>query len=126
MPATRPRLDRALAEIGGRMKPGDTLFIFITDHGKLARLDGRLKPVARLWGDQVGGEEFQAMLRDHLPESCWTAVLAAQCWGRWFLRDVTRPNTLLIAPGRPNWIWSSQDYSIFPLRFCEALLGKTS
>ncbi len=85
-PATRPRLDRALAEIGGRMKPGDTLFVFITDHGKLARLEGGLKPVARLWGDQVGGEEFDAMLREHLPASCWTAVLAAQCWGHWFLR----------------------------------------
>jgi hypothetical protein len=122
--ATRPELDRALAEIGLRMKPGDLLFIFITDHGRLERLAGRLKPVARLWGDRVGGEEFNALLKAHIPESCWTAVLAAQCWGRWFLKDASRPNTLFIAPGRPAWIWSNQDYSIFPLRFCEALLGK--
>ncbi len=65
------------------------------------------------------------MIRAHIPDVCWIAVLAAQCWSRWFLEDVTRPNTLLIAPGRPIWIWSSQDTSIFPQRFCEALLEKS-
>ena len=124
-PATKAELARAFADIGRGMRPGDSLFVFITDHGKLAPVDGRLKPIAGLWGDRLAGRELDALLRAHIPESCWAAVLAAQCWGRSFLKDVTRPNTLLIAPGRPNWIWSNQDYSIFPQRFCEALLGKS-
>jgi len=41
-----------------------------------------------------------------------------------FLKRVTRPNTMLMTPARPNWIWSGQNYSVFPYHFCEALLGK--
>jgi len=122
--ATKYELEKTMASIGQRMKPGDSLFIFITDHGKLGRFSGRIQPYAGLWGDRLTGSELQDMLARHIPDSSWVTVLAAQCWGRIFLKPVSRPNTLLISPARPNWIWSDSDYSVFPYHFCEALLGK--
>jgi hypothetical protein len=123
-PATRFAFEQALGMIGRKMKPTDSLFIFITDHGTISPVNGRLKAVAALWDGKISGREFQEMLASHIPKSCWTAILATQCWSAMFLREVTRPNTMLIASGRPNWIWSSPDYSVFPQLFCEALLGK--
>lgn len=123
-PATRSALHQALDGIGRRMSATDSLFIFITDHGMLSSIEGRIRPVAGLWGGKISGREFQEMIASHIPESCWTAILATQCWSAMFLREVTRPNTMLIASGRPIWIWSSQDYSLFPQLFCEALLAK--
>ena len=123
-PATRSALHQAFGVIGRKMSPTDSLFIFITDHGMLSSVRGRIKPVAALWDDKISGREFQEMIASHIPESCWTAILATQCWCAMFLREVTRPNTMLIASGRPIWIWSSQDYSLFPQLFCESLLGK--
>lgn len=123
-PATKSALSQALDMIGRKMGPTDSLYIFITDHGTLSSAKGRIEAVAGLWGEKINGRELQDMIESHIPGSCWTAILGAQCWSAMFLRKVTRPNTMLIASGRPVWIWSSQDYSFFPKLFCEALLEK--
>jgi len=122
--ATKAEMEKTMSVIGQRMKPGDSLFLFITDHGKLGRFSGRIQPYAGLWGDTLTGPELRQMLARNIPASSWVTIMAAQCWGKMFLDKVIRPNTLFITPARPNWIWSDQDYSVFPYHFCEALLGK--
>jgi hypothetical protein len=123
-PATRESLRDALSRLGSYMGPGDSLLVFMTDHGQFRIVGGRPRAVAMLWDGEITGEDLDAMLRATIPASAWLAIVAAQCHSVWFLREIHRPNTLLIASGRPLWIWSNQHYSIFPYGLCEALLGE--
>ena len=122
-PASRETLRATLARIGSSMRTGDSLFIFMTDHGQWRVTGGRPRAVAVLWNGEMTGEEFDDLLREAIPASAWVAILAAQCHSLWFLREVRRPNTLLMASGRPLWIWSNQHYSVFPYHFFAALAG---
>ena len=76
-------------------------------------------------GEELSGEELNDLLLETLPPDIWVTILAAQCWSANFLKSIERPRTILMAPGRPNWIWSDHDYSIFPYLFCEALLQRS-
>lgn len=123
-PATRDAFRAALAVLGRTLPVDGRLFIFLTDHGQL-RLEGTsLRAALMLWGGEVLGSEFDAWLREALPQTVYVTVLAAQCHGGIFLGQVTRPNTLLMSAGWPLWIWSDQDYSVFPYHFFGALLGR--
>lgn len=124
-PATRECLEASLSGTGARLRSGDRLFLFFTNHGKLRFKHGRFSAVVRLWGDEISGSELDDLLRRTLPAETWVTVLATQCWGERFLRAVKRPRTVLMAPGRPNWIWSDHDYSVFPFLFCKALLRRS-
>lgn len=124
-PATRPCFVSTLKSIGKSMRRGDRFFLFFTGHGKIRFKKRRFVAVARLWGDEISGDEFELILQETLPPETWVTILASQCWGEMFLKRVNRPRTVLMAPGRPNWIWSNYDYSIFPYLFCEALLQRT-
>jgi len=123
--ATLVSLERSLSDLGRIMKPGSRLALYFTDHGQL-RLDGwKIRGVAMLWnGGELRGSELDRLLQKYIPESCWVAVIATQCHAKLFLDEITRPKTLLIASGRPLWIWSTQDYSVFPYHFCGAILGR--
>jgi hypothetical protein len=124
-PATRECFEATLSGIGSRLRSEDRLFLFFTDHGKLRFKHGRFYAVVRLWGDEISGNELDGLLRRALPADTWVTVLATQCWGETFLKAVKRPRTVLMAPGRPNWIWSDHDYSVFPFLFCKALLQRS-
>lgn len=124
-PATRKQLALALRSIGEQIPPEGRLFLFFTDHGKLRFRRGRFYAVVRLWGEEISGEELNRLLLETLPPEIWVTILAAQCWSVEFLKRIDRPRTILMAPGRPNWIWSDHDYSIFPYLFCEALLQRS-
>jgi hypothetical protein len=123
--ATLISLERSLSELGRLMKSDSRLALCLTDHGQL-RLDGRkLTSVAMLWNkDELRGKELDRLLRRYVPETCWVAVIATQCHAKLFLNEVTRSRTMLVASGRPLWIWSTQDYSVFPYHFCGAILGR--
>jgi len=121
-PATLENFKATLHAIGSSIKQEDRVFIFFTDHGKLRFQGFKTYAVVRLWGDEISGDDFQDVLSEAIPSKVWVTVLATQCWGESFLKRVKRKRTVLMAPGRPNWIWSDHDYSVFPYLFCEALI----
>jgi len=123
-PATKAAMQDALQGLGQGLMAGDTLTVMLTDHGQL-RLDGlSLRAVAMLWGAELTGAEFDGMLRAAVPPEVWVAVVATQCHSSLFLDEVTRERTVLMASGWPLWIWSTQDYSVFPYHFCQALVQR--
>ncbi len=123
-PGTIDALSRALDDIGRSLPPDGRLLIFMTGHGQLRWRSG-LTSAAMTWGaGELRGDELDRMLRQSIPPSCWVAVVATQCHSDLFLREVTRPRTLLVASGRPLWIWSSEDYSVFPYQLAGAWLGR--
>ena len=124
-PGTIEALERAVRDLGRTMRPDSRLLVFFTDHGQLRMQGTRFRGVAMMWdGGELRGEDLDRMLRSSVPAGCWVGIVAAQCHSKLFLNEVTRPNTLLIAAGVPLWIWSTQDYSIFPYHLCGALLGR--
>lgn len=117
-------LSRTLAEAGRWLPPDGRLLIFLTGHGQLRWRRG-VAAVAMTWnGGELGGAELSRLLTESLPSSCWVAVVATQCHSNLFLGEVTRPRTLLVASGRPLWIWSSEDYSVFPYHLAAAWIGR--
>lgn len=123
-PATKEAISESLALLGKQMGAGDCLVVALTDHGQL-RLEGsRLRSVAMLWGEEMTGTWFGTAIEAHVPATASVLLLAAQCHGALFLDEITRDRTVCIAPGWPLWIWSDQDYSVFPYHFCGALLQK--
>lgn len=123
-PATRAALEDAIREAGQRLGRGEGLLLAMTDHGQLRFDDWRLRAVAMLWEEELHGEELGAMLEEHIPDDAWVAVVAMQCHGEIFLGEIDRSRTMLIASGSPLWIWSTQDYSVFPYHFAAALLRR--
>lgn len=123
-PGTRAALERELAALGADVKPGEEVFLFLTDHGQLRVKDGHVRAVALFWNEELAGTELDAMLRRSLPADAHLTVLAAQCHSARFLEEVQRPHTTMMASGAPLWIWSDQDYSVFPYWFSAALLGR--
>jgi len=123
-PATVDALATTLREVGRSLRPGDRLLLFFTGHGQL-RIGGGLHSVAMMWeGGELRGTQLDGLLRASIPDSCWVAIVATQCHSKMFLDEVTRPRTLLIASGAPLWIWSTQDYGVFPYHLAGALLGR--
>jgi hypothetical protein len=83
-PATRSELRLALASLRARLKSGDTLLVFVTDHGTLdARdpLDNRIS----LWGarESVSVRELTGMF-SRLPASVRVVTLMSQCFSGGF------------------------------------------
>lgn len=122
-PATRARLETALADIGKTMGEGDSLVLYLIDHGQLRLRDGALTAVFMLWNEEIFPDELEAMIARHIPKGAWVAVGGSMCHSDIFFRDFQRPRTLVLAAGRPLWIWSTQTYSIFAYHFFAALLG---
>ena len=123
--ATATNIKSQLSDLGKLMTEKDLLFIFITDHGQLRWEQGSLRSVAMLWGEEFYGRDLQQWIKSSIGPEVWVAILAAQCHSALFLDEFSRENTVLMASGWPLWIWSSQDYSIFPYHFCEALLSRS-
>jgi hypothetical protein len=124
-PGTLEALGSALRDVGRTLPPGGgRLLLFLTGHGQL-RLGGHLHSVAMMWdAGELRGSDLDRLLRAALPENCWVAIVATQCHSKRFLDEVTRPQTLLVASGWPLWMWSTQDYGVFPYHLAGALLGR--
>ncbi len=83
-PATRSELRLALASLRSRLKPGDTLLIFVTDHGTVNMrdpLDNRIT----LWGarESVSVRELGSLL-NRLPADVRVVTLMSQCFSGGF------------------------------------------
>jgi hypothetical protein len=83
-PATRPELRLALASMRARLKPGDTLFIFVTDHGTVNMRDPVDNRIT-LWGarESVSVRELGSML-NRLPAEVRVVTLMSQCFSGGF------------------------------------------
>lgn len=123
-PGSIEAMSAALKDVGQSLRPDARLLVFLTGHGQL-RVDGGLVSVAMMWGGgELRGKDLDRVLRASVPDTCWVAVIATQCHSKIFLDEVTRSHTLLVASGWPLWIWSTQDYSVFPYHLAGALLGR--
>jgi len=83
-PATRAELRRTFGELKKRLQPGDTLLVFVTDHGTAnARdpLDNRIS----LWGAQesLSVRDLRALLA-RLPSQVRVVTLMSQCFSGGF------------------------------------------
>ncbi len=119
--ATIQNFTTALETVKKELLPGEDIFLFLTDHGQL-RWNSGLDSVALFWHQEFTSKDFASTI-NILPKDHKLTILAAQCHSSLFLKHVSRPNTELIASGYPLWIWSTQDYSVFPYHFAAALLG---
>jgi hypothetical protein len=83
-PATRSELRLALASLRARLKGGDTLFIFVTDHGTVNMRDP-LENRITLWGarESVSVRELAGML-NRLPANVRVVTLMSQCFSGGF------------------------------------------
>jgi hypothetical protein len=89
-PATRAELRRTFGELKARLQPGDTLLIFVTDHGTANPrdpLDNRIS----LWGahESLSVRDLRALLAG-LPAQVRVVTLMSQCFsgGFAYLYDV--------------------------------------
>ena len=83
-PATLASLSRALAELRARLRPGDTLLVYVTDHGTQGHrdpLDNRIS----LWGEHesVSARKLGALLA-RLPPTVRVVSLMSQCFSGGF------------------------------------------
>ncbi len=77
-PATRTSLGRAMAELADRMLPGDTLLLYVTDHGRRNNADLDDNAIV-LWGQELRVRELAAMLAP-LPDGVRVVALMSQCF----------------------------------------------
>ncbi len=77
-PASKAALNQWVHEHGPRLEAGDTLLIYVTDHGKKneANLDNN---TIVLWGESLSVKEFGMML-DRLPAGIRIVSLMSQCF----------------------------------------------
>jgi len=83
-PATRAELRRTFVELKTRLQPGDTLLVFVTDHGTANprdALDNRIS----LWGahESLSVRDLRALLA-RLPAQVRVVTLMSQCFSGGF------------------------------------------
>ncbi|MGB8296261.1 MAG: PDZ domain-containing protein [Polyangia bacterium] len=83
-PATRAELRRTFGELKKRLQPGDTLLVFVTDHGTANPrdpLDNRIS----LWGanESLSVRDLRALLAG-LPSQVRVVMLMSQCYSGGF------------------------------------------
>jgi len=85
-PATAAQLDAWFAEAAGWLRPGDTLLVFVTDHGEKNDQDLDQNSIV-LWGEQqhLRVEEFGRFLRRLHPE-VRVVLFMSQCFSGAFAR----------------------------------------
>lgn len=83
-PATLASLTRAVRELGGRLEPGDTLLVYVTDHGTQSRRDPTRNRIT-LWGARasISVARLGALLA-RLPRGVRVVSLMSQCYSGGF------------------------------------------
>lgn len=85
-PATRQALAAWFEHEGTRLGEGDTLLIYVTDHGHKNRDDLDDNTIS-LWGESLSVREFQTYL-DGLDPRVRTVLLMSQCYGGSFANAI--------------------------------------
>jgi hypothetical protein len=83
-PATRKSLARTIGELGARLRPGDTLLVYVTDHGTQSRRDPTGNRIT-LWGphESIPVAKLGALLA-RLPKTVRVVSLMSQCYSGGF------------------------------------------
>lgn len=82
-PASRAALSAWFENEGADLRPGDTLLVYVTDHGTRGR-DGPLSNRISLWdGEHVSAEEFGEWLEE-IPRGVQTVMWMSQCFSGGF------------------------------------------
>ncbi len=92
-PATLEALVNWVEQEGQQLEPGDTLFIYVTDHGKRNRKDLHNNSIV-LWGDELYVDEFKGLIAA-LPEQVRVVSLMSQCYSGAFanaMYDLDEPD----------------------------------
>jgi len=92
-PATREALNRWVEEEAPRLAPGDTLLIYVTDHGTKNRLDLDNNAIT-LWGEELSVNEFKQLIA-RLPQQVRVVALMSQCFSGSFanaMYDMDEPD----------------------------------
>jgi thiol-disulfide isomerase/thioredoxin len=84
LPATRSTIDRWFAEARTRLHPGDTLLLYVTDHGSQNARDPLDNKIV-LWGrrDSLSVRQLRGLL-DRLPTGVRVVALMSQCFSGGF------------------------------------------
>ncbi len=77
-PATKKELKRWFATEGTRLHRGDTLFVYVTDHGSKNKEDLTNNSIV-LWGEKLSVKEFKKLLA-MLPQGVRVVSLMSQCF----------------------------------------------
>jgi|SRR5450631_1807916 len=81
-PATVASLTKTIGELRGRLRPGDTLLVYVTDHGSQSRRDP-IENRITLWGESISVRKLGALLA-RLPPSVRVVSLMSQCFSGGF------------------------------------------
>ncbi len=77
-PATKAALEEWFVENGPRLRPDDTLFFYVTDHGEINKDDLTDNTIV-LWKEDLSVSELRELL-GHVPEGVRTVMLMSQCF----------------------------------------------
>jgi hypothetical protein len=133
-PATRQALWSWLEHESSRLRPGDTLLVYVTDHG--VRNQRNLENNAiQLWGERLSVRELRSFI-DALPEGVRVVSLMSQCYSGSFANAIYRTDAPERTSGQVCGYYSSsaerRAYGCYPenrgkenighsFRFIEAL-----
>jgi hypothetical protein len=81
-PATVASLTKTMGELRGRLRPGDTLLVYVTDHGSQSKRDP-IENRITLWGESISVRKLGALLA-RLPPSVRVVSLMSQCFSGGF------------------------------------------
>ena len=92
--ATPEGLRDALAAMGPQIRPGDTLLLYVTDHGTRNAADTRNNRIS-LWGARasVSVDELRALLDELIPPGVRVVSIMSQCFSGAFARLGTAPGS---------------------------------
>jgi thiol-disulfide isomerase/thioredoxin len=93
--ASRAELEKWFDEDGKKLAPGDTLLLYVTDHGDRNPADLTDNTISLWGGEQLGVRQFQAYL-DRLDPGVRVVLLMSQCFGGSFANSIYSPSQ----PGR--------------------------
>ena len=83
-PARRDAIEAWFVFNGPRLRPGDTLFFYVTDHGEINKDDLEDNTIV-LWKEMLSVSELQDIFA-HVPATVRTVMLMSQCFSGSFAR----------------------------------------
>jgi hypothetical protein len=81
-PATVASLTKTIGELRGRLQTGDTLLVYVTDHGSQSRRDP-IENRITLWGESISVRKLGVLLA-RLPPTVRVVSLMSQCFSGGF------------------------------------------
>lgn len=120
--AKKEKIQEKLQELKKKMKPGDDLTLYITDHGDLNETTD--ESLVNLWGEKITTTELGELLKE-IPETNNIRIITNICHGGG-LNDLTKKNICVFANQEkksPSYS-ESKDLDLYGQNFAFALKNK--